>query len=101
MSQVKLTLVPNELLRKISTPVEPNKKITSIIKDLSDTLIGHENPKGVGLSAPQIGKNLNAFVTYISPNLDEEASLHDLRVFLNPTIISVSNEMTFGADGDE
>lgn len=101
MSQIKLTVVPSEILRKPSSPIELNKKLLTLIKDLSDTLVSHENPKGVGLSAPQIGKNLNVFVTYLSPNLEEEASLHDLRVFINPKIISVSGEMTFGADGDE
>lgn len=101
MSVQKLTIVPNQTLRKKSIPVEPGKKLLSIVKDLSDTIAHQDNPKGVGLSAPQIGKNWDAFVTYLAPNLEEEANLSHLRVFLNPKIIGVSNEMTLGADEEE
>lgn len=101
MSVQKLNLVPNDQLRKASTPVVLDKKLLLFIKDLSDTLTGQDNPKGVGLSAPQIGKNWNVFVTHMAPDIEEEASLKDLRVFINPTIVSVSNEMTFGNDEND
>jgi peptide deformylase len=101
MSVHKLTLVPSEILRAKSTDVVCDRKLTGFIKDLSETLYKHENPKGVGLSAPQIGKNWNVFVTLLSPNLDEESSLKDLRVFINPVVIGVSNEITLGEDEEE
>lgn len=101
MSTQKLIVVPSAELRKPSTPVVLDKKLITLVKDLSETLLSHDNPKGVGLSAPQIGKNWNVFVTFMSPNIDEEASLKDLRVFINPTIIGVSNEMTLGNDEND
>ena len=101
MSVLKLTVVPSFVLRKVSSSVECDKKLITTIKDLCDTLVSHDNPKGVGLSAPQIGKNWNVFATFLSPNFEEEAGIDDLRIFVNPTIVAVSNELTYGADGDE
>lgn len=101
MATHKLTLVPNEILRNQSTNVVLDRKLQNFVKDLGDTLIAHDNPKGVGLSAPQIGKNWNIFVTLLPENLDDEATAHDLRTFINPTIIGVSNEMTLGEDKDD
>lgn len=39
-----------------------DKKVLGIIKDLKDTLKTQKEPEGVGLAAPQIGKNLRIFV---------------------------------------
>ncbi len=97
----KLTTVPNDVLRSQSIDAAFDKKLINFVKDLGETLVKHDNPKGVGLSAPQIGKNWNVFVTLLPSNLDEEASVKDLRVFINPKIIGVSNEMTLGEDKEE
>lgn len=97
----KLTVVPSTTLRKQSTDLKFDRKLVSFIKDLGETLYKHENPKGVGLSAPQIGKNWNVFVTLLPSNGDEDATQKDLRVYINPKIISVSNEMTYGDDEEE
>lgn len=97
----KLTIVPSEILRAKSVDVSVDRKLISFVETLGETLVKHENPKGVGLSAPQIGKNWNVFVTLLPPDLNEEAVPADLRTFINPKIISVSNEMTFGEDKEE
>jgi peptide deformylase len=39
-----------------------DKKIRLLIKDLKDTLDAQSDPEGVGLAAPQIGKNFRVFV---------------------------------------
>lgn len=39
-----------------------DKKVLGVIKDLKDTLKTQKEPEGVGLAAPQIGKNLRIFV---------------------------------------
>ena len=96
MSVHKLTVVPSKILRAKSTDVVLDRKLTTFVDTLGETLVKHENPKGVGLSAPQIGKNWNVFVTLLPPELREEALPQDLRTFINPKIIGVSNEMTFG-----
>ena len=69
-------------LRKISKPIDKiDKKILLLIADLKETLLAHKNPEGVGLAAPQIGKNLRVFVMR-----DGEK----LKTVINPEIISVT-----------
>lgn len=56
-----------------------DKKVLGVIKDLKDTLKTQKEPEGVGLAAPQIGKNLRIFVanyknfqrTVINPEIIE------------------------------
>jgi peptide deformylase len=65
-------------LRLKSKPVvKVDKKVLSLIKDLKDTLVVQKDPEGIGLAAPQIGKNLRVFV--IKP-------AKELLVFINPKI---------------
>ena len=92
--------VPNSILRAKSKDVSWDKKTQDFVQALSKTLLAKTNPRGVGLSAPQISKNWNLFVTLVSKN-DEDASEKDLRVFINPVVIDSSKEMTLGSDGDE
>ncbi len=101
MTRQKITTVPSEILRQKSVDVVLDRKLISFVKDLGEALIKHENPKGVGLSAPQIGKNWNVFVTLLPPNLNEEANIQDLRTFINPKIIAVSDLITLGEDEEE
>src|SRR3989344_4709894 len=50
------------ILRTKSKPVKTvDKKVLGVIKDLKDTLAIQKEPEGVGLAAPQIGKNLQIF----------------------------------------
>lgn len=57
-----------------------DKKVLSLITDLKDTLKIQKEPEGVGLAAPQIGKNLQVFL----------ASYKDFeRVVVNPKIVSI------------
>jgi peptide deformylase len=71
----------NPCLRKISKPVEKiDKKVLILIQDLKDTLIIQKNPEGVGLAAPQLGKNLQIFfINY--KNIQ--------RIVINPEILEV------------
>jgi peptide deformylase len=68
-------------LRKISRPVEKiDKKVLSLIQDLKDTLIAQKDPEGVGLAAPQLGKNLQIFaINYKNVQ----------RVVINPEILEI------------
>lgn len=68
-------------LRKKSKPVKKfDKKTVRLIKDLKDTLNVQEDPEGVGLAAPQIGKNVRVFITMPK---------NKIAVFVNPKILSV------------
>src|SRR4030042_3004041 len=68
------------ILRQISKPViKVDKKILALVRDLRDTLAVQKDPEGVGLAAPQIGKNVRVFI--ISHKKFE-------RTVINPEIIS-------------
>jgi peptide deformylase len=71
----------NPVLRTKSKPVSGvDKKVKDLVRDLKDTLAIQKDPEGVGLAAPQIGKNLQVFVcSYKKFN----------RVVINPKIINI------------
>ena len=64
--------------------VKVDKKISQLIKDLKETLKAQLDPEGVGLAAPQIGKNVQAFVM-----LDDDK----VRVVMNPKILKLSSKL--------
>jgi len=73
---------PNDIL---TTPVKPVKtidgKIAKLVKEMTETLEAQTDPQGVGLAAPQIGKNLSIFIIKPTPKSEVEA-------FINPKIIT-------------
>jgi peptide deformylase len=76
----KIISVKDPRLREKSKAVEKvDKKTLLIIQDLKDTLKAQKDPIGVGLAAPQIGKNVRIFA--IKPK-------EEIRIFINPEIIS-------------
>lgn len=80
----KILKAEDKALRKKSRKVKKiDKKIRSLIKDLKDTLVAQEDPEGIGLAAPQIGKRVRVFVT--RPN-------KKIKTFINPEILEVSDE---------
>jgi peptide deformylase len=73
-------------LRKKSKPVKKiDKKIKSLIQEMKKTLITQNDPEGVGLAAPQVGKNIRLFL--MKPD-------KDIIVVINPKVISKSKEKT-------
>lgn len=101
MSVRPLVIVPNDMLRQQSSTVIFDKKTLSMVDDLTDTLMAQTKPKGVGLSAPQIGKNWNIFVTWLAANPEDEPTTKDLRTFINPVITQTSKDTTFGDDPED
>lgn len=80
--------VPHEILRKKSTSVEHlTADVQAKVMELISAMKDAHNPEGVGLSFPQIGYNLRGFVTYLEKRI---------KVYLNPTILDASEEMTLG-----
>lgn len=76
----KIIDVHHPVLRQKARPVSKvDKKIHTLIKDMRDTLAAQDDPEGVGLAAPQIGKSLRLFLVKYQ-NID--------RVIINPQIIS-------------
>lgn len=80
----KIVDVKNSLLREKSRKVlKFDKKLQELIVDLKDTLAAQEDPEGVGLAAPQIGKSLQVF-------LMKHEGME--RVVINPHIVEVADK---------
>lgn len=83
------------MIRKIVTSKEPSirqkskpiikfdKKLGELVKDLKDTLNVQKDPEGVGLAAPQIGKNVRVFIADFK---------NFKRVVVNPEIMNIKNK---------
>jgi len=82
--------LPNPILTTPSKEITFfDKKLSTMIADMKKLLLSAKNPKGVGLAGPQAGYPYRIFIT--KPN---EKS--DIRVFINPEIISRSEQVTDG-----
>ncbi|MCK4588469.1 peptide deformylase [Candidatus Woesebacteria bacterium] len=80
----KIIGAKDPILRRVSKPIRKiDKKILSLIADLKETLLAQKDPEGVGLAAPQIGKNLQIFI--MRPD-------DKLKTIINPEIISISKQ---------
>jgi len=105
--------VPNPILRAKSVAINLEKDLVLIkkhIANLEETLEKKAHPKGVGLSLPQIGKNLRIFSTYLpdSSNTidqgrpDEKEKIQaKLATYMNPVIVENSKDSTFGPNPDD
>ena len=79
MALLKILYLPDERLRKISTPVtEFNDELQTLIEDMFETMY---DANGVGLAAPQIGVNIRLSVVDVSQDRNER------QVFINPEIV--------------
>jgi peptide deformylase len=78
----KIVDVKDPKLRQKSKRVaKVDKKTLAIARDLVDTLKVQKDPEGVGLAAPQIGKNVRMFAMVFG---------RGIRVIVNPKILSLS-----------
>lgn len=93
--------VPNQHLRKKTHEVtELDDKVNLFIEQLKDTLDKKRNPRGVGLSAPQVDNSFSIFVTLLPPENNPEAE-PIMRTFVNPQIVKTSAGKTFGENSKE
>jgi len=84
MAVKKIVTVPDPLLRQKSEPVKWfDKRLKNLVKNLKDTMIDQDSPKGVGLSAPQIAKSSRVFIARIGGKIIP---------FVNPQIAFRSKE---------
>lgn len=74
---------PNEILTNISTDTIIDKEIISLAKNMLETMISN---RGIGLAAPQIGKNINMFV------MNHDHNQHNNKIFINPAISTFGNK---------
>ena len=93
MSIKDIITVPNEILKKISDPIEKigiNEK--KLINDLFDTMY---YSKGIGLAAVQVGILKRILVLDVSTKDEKKEPLS----FINPIIKNVSNETSIYEEG--
>ncbi len=75
---------PNPILSQKTKPITKiNREILNLIEEMKQSLEFAIDPVGVGLAAPQVGKNLRIFI--IKPSIKSRVS-----VFINPKIIKKS-----------
>lgn len=85
---MKIIITPNPILTTPSQPVKKiDKEVLNFIEGMKQTLLSTTAPKGVGLAAPQVGKNWQIFLT-------KPSEKSEIKVFLNPEIIGKSEELT-------
>ncbi len=86
---MKVVRLGEEILRQKAEPVaEITDEIRALIRDMFDTMVAED---GVGLAAPQVGKNLRLFVVKADDGIE--------RAFINPQIIATSQELVSYEEG--
>tara|TARA_B100001093_G_scaffold293847_1_gene280331 strand:- start:1385 stop:1909 length:525 start_codon:yes stop_codon:yes gene_type:complete len=93
MSIRKIITVPDEILKKISRPIDKvglNEK--KLINDLFDTMY---NSNGIGLAAVQVGILKRVLVIDVSSKEDKKNPI----CFINPVIKKLSDEMSVYEEG--
>ncbi len=88
----------NPSLRKASEPIDKNYPgLAKLIEDMYETMYSSD---GVGLAAPQIGKNIRLFVIDAEPMSDDSPILKDFKkIFINAQLISEEGESWSFSEG--
>lgn len=80
----KILKADDKTLRKKSKPVKKvDKKIKNLVKDLKETLKTQKDPEGVGLAAPQVGKNVQVFIMMYKDKIE---------TVINPEVIDIAKK---------
>lgn len=99
---MKIITIPHQTLRQVAQPVTSiDKKFLNFMDQLGDTLAKKDNPKGVGLAAPQVNESWRVFTTLLPLSGIRGEGEPLLRYFINPNITLASEELTFGDNPDE
>lgn len=84
---MKIASIPNPVLFQKTKPVGAiTPKLKELLEQMKIALSEANNPKGVGLAAPQVGKSLRLFIIRTSEN-------EPFSIFINPEIIAHSQEI--------
>ena len=93
-----IVIYGSQILRNESEDITPDyPELKKLIEDMWTTLAEAE---GVGLAAPQIGKNIRLFIVDCTPWGEDDPSLADYRkVFINAEIYERSEETSLFEEG--
>ncbi|MFQ5729686.1 MAG: peptide deformylase [Waddliaceae bacterium] len=96
--KLQLAYYGDPILRKKGAPIESiNDEIRQLVKDMIDTIIEHN---GIGLAAPQVYRSLALFITSVPIEQPDGNWLPgELRVFINPKILSIAEEKSTRSEG--
>jgi peptide deformylase len=94
MSILDIVTIPAESLRKKSLPIEEiTTEIRKFIDDMVETL---DSKPGLGLAAPQVGRNIRAVIIESKETRDEDGNIVyekiPLMVLINPAITHYSRD---------
>ncbi len=89
---LKLAYLGDAVLRKKAAPVtEITDEIKQLVKDMTETMLA---TNGCGIAAPQVHKSIALFLVQMPKFEGEEMiDLGPLKVYINPKIISYSEEL--------
>lgn len=96
---LKITYYGDPILRKKASPI---LEITGEVKQLAAHLIEtmQQTKNGIGLAAPQVSHSLAMFVVHFpDPANPEKWTPGAIEVFINPKLLSVSEEVCFYSEG--
>lgn len=86
---LKILTAPNPVLSNIAKPISKvNSSVHKLVEEMKKTLAHTNDPKGVGLAAPQVGISFRIFIAKPS---DKSKVL----VFINPEIIEKSSKVDY------
>ena len=87
----KILQKDDPVLHKVCHPVTNfDQKLANLLDDMTATL---KDAQGLGLAAPQIGKDIRLFIVDCTPWAEEDPSCADYkRAFVNPEIYEFSEE---------
>ena len=96
--KLELAYYGNPILRKKCQRItEINDEIRQLVEDMTETLIEHN---GIGLAAPQVKRDLRLFITAVPSELEDgNWKQGELIVFINPEIVSYSEEQEIRQEG--
>lgn len=86
---LRIITAPNPLLSaKAKTVAKVDNEIKKLIEQMKMALIDTQDPEGVGLAAPQVGRSLQLFLTKPSPTAP-------ISIFINPVVIALNNAKSY------
>src|SRR5579859_8072799 len=84
--RLKIVAYPDPRLRKVSVDVEKfDETLLALSKRMFELM---REARGVGLAAPQVGKNIRLFITNHSGKPEDD------RVYVNPVLYDAEGEET-------